>query len=93
MIVYSKLAALLREKGLKWKDLREAGIGINTPQKFSQNKPVNTETIDKVCEYLHVQPGDIMEWVESEDILKEKELKSQIEDLQRQLTELQQKTK
>ena len=46
------------------------------------------DTIDKVCTFLHCQPGDIMEWVESEDQLKEIELKRQIEALQKQLAEL-----
>ena len=58
------------------------------PQRFSQNKTVNTDTIDKVCKYLKVQPADIMEWVESEDVLKEKEIEAQIEALQKQLAEL-----
>ena len=58
------------------------------PQRFSQNKSVTTDTIDKVCEYLKVQPGDIMEWIESEDKLKQIELEQQIEFLQKQLADL-----
>lgn len=88
MIVYNKLGKILNEKDMTWADLRNAGLAANTPFKLSTNKNVNMDTIDKVCTFLHCQPGDIMEWVESEDQLKEIELKRQIEALQKQLTEL-----
>ena len=87
MIVYYKLANILKERNMNWKDLCECGISVNMPTRFSQNKPVNTETIDKICEFLKVQPGDIMEWVEK-DNQKERELLSQIEALEKQLKEL-----
>lgn len=89
MIVFYKLANILKERDMQWKDLCNAGISVNMPNRFSQNKSVNTETIDKVCTYLKVQPYDIMEWVEDENSLKKKELQSQIEALQKQLNELQ----
>ena len=88
MIVYYKLTNLLKERNMAWKDLCESGISINTPTKLSQNKYVSTETIDKVCTLLKVQPSEIMEWVEDEDTLKERELQAQIDALQRQLAEL-----
>ncbi|MBQ4523379.1 MAG: helix-turn-helix transcriptional regulator [Lachnospiraceae bacterium] len=88
MIVFYKLANILKEREMQWKDLCNAGISVNMPARFSQNRPVNTETIDKVCTYLKVQPGDIMEWVEDENELKKRELQSQIEALQKQLNEL-----
>lgn len=91
MIVYYKLENILKERGMIWKDLCNAGISVNMPVKFSQNRPITTETIDKVCTYLKVQPGDIMEWVESEDILKEKEIKAQIQALEKKLAELKNK--
>ena len=69
------------------KDLCEAGISVNTPTKFSQNKTMNTEIIDKVCAFLKVQPGDIMEWVDESD-QKEREIQAQIDALQKQLAEV-----
>ena len=89
MIVFYKLSNILKEREMQWKDLCNAGISVNMPARFSQNKTVNTDTIDKVCTFLKVQPGDIMEWVESEEMLKEKELKAQIAELQKQLEQLQ----
>ena len=92
MIVFYKLEGLLKARNMTWKDLCASGISTNMPTKFSQNRNVNTDTIDKVCAYLKVQPSDIMEWVEDEDTLKERELQAQIDALQKQLAEIQ-KTK
>ena len=88
MIVYYKLANILKERNMQWKDLCNAGISTNMPQRFSQNKNVNTDTIDKVCTYLQIQPSDMMEWVENEDTLKEREIQAQIDALQKQLADL-----
>lgn len=87
MIVYYKLSNILKERNMQWKDLCEAGISVNTPTKFSQNKTMNTEIIDKVCAFLKVQPGDIMEWIDESE-QKEKEIQSQIDALQKQLAEV-----
>ena len=87
MIVYYKLSNILKERNMQWKDLCEAGISINTPTKFSQNKTMNTEIIDKVCAFLKVQPGDIMEWVNESD-QKEREIQAKIDALQKQLADV-----
>lgn len=87
MIVYYKLANILKERNMQWKDLCEAGISINMPQRFSQNKNISSDTIDKVCSFLKVQPGDIMEWVNESD-QKEIEIQAQIDALQKQLEEV-----
>lgn len=87
MIVYYKLERILKERNMNWKDLCESGISINTPQKFSKNKYLSTETIDKVCSFLQVQPGDIMEWVD-EKRQKETEIQRNIETLQAQIAQL-----
>ena len=72
---------------MQWKDLCNSGISINTPQKFSMNRNVSSDTIDKVCAFLKVQPGDIMEWIDESE-QKEKEIQSQIDALQKQLAEV-----
>lgn len=87
MIVYYKLANLLKERNMNWKDLCEAGISVNTPQKFSQNKNVSTDTIDKICEYLKVQPGDIMEWIDEKEEERAK-IQAQINALQAKLNNM-----
>lgn len=87
MIVYYKLSNILKERNMQWKDLCKAGISVNTPTKFSQNKTMNTEIIDKVCAFLKVQPGDIMEWVNESD-QKEREIQAKIDALQKQLADV-----
>lgn len=91
MIIYDKLAGILKEKNLQWKDLCNAGIGVNTPAKFSHNRNVNTDSIDKVCAFLKVQPGDIMEWVENENQAEILSLQRQKEELEAKIAELQAK--
>ncbi|WP_288681605.1 helix-turn-helix transcriptional regulator [uncultured Eubacterium sp.] len=87
MIVYYKLANILKERNMQWKDLCKAGISINMPTKFSLNRSMNTENINKVCAYLGVQPGDIMEYVDEKDDEKAK-IQAQITQLQKQLKEI-----
>ena len=90
MIVYTKLEKILKEKNMQWKSLCDAGISVNMPAKFSKNKPMNTDIINKVCEYLKVQPGDIMEWIPDVEYQKANEEKQAIE---AQIAELQAKLK
>lgn len=90
MIVYTKLATLLSERKMTWKELRNSGIAANTPQKFSQNRPISTESLNKVCEYLKVQPSEIMEWIPDAEYNKANEEKIAIE---AQIAELQAKLK
>ena len=89
MIVYKKLEKLLQDRNMQWKSLCDAGISVNMPAKFSKNKPMNTEIINKVCEYLQVQPSEIMEWIpdaeyETQNAEKAK-LEAQIAELQAKL--------
>jgi len=91
MIVYYKLEKILKERNMQWKDLCEAGISINTPTKFTHNKTMNTNVIDKVCVFLKVQPGDIMEWVENENQAEILTLERQKQELERKIAELQAK--
>ena len=75
---------------MQWKDLCDAGISINMPAKFSKNKLMNTDIINKVCEYLKVQPSEIMEWIPDAEYNKSIEEKAKIE---AQIAELQAKLK
>ena len=90
MIVYTKLENLLKDRNMQWKSLCDAGISINMPAKFSKNKPMNTDIINKVCEYLKVQPSEIMEWIPDAEYNKSIEEKAKLE---AQIAELQAKLK
>lgn len=90
MIVYKKLEKLLQDRNMQWKSLCDAGISINMPAKFSKNKSMNTDIINKVCEYLKVQPSEIMEWIPDEEYNKANE---EIASIEQQIAELQAKKK
>ena len=84
---------ILLERQMNKRQLSEAiGIKANTMSALSKNRNVNMETINRVCEYFHVQPSEIMEWIpdsEYEKINEEKkEIEAQIADLQAKLRQM-----
>ena len=67
MIKYYKLLDMLNRKSMTKEDLRQKiGISSATMSKISANKPVSLDVIDKICDELHCQPGDIMEHIPNE---------------------------
>ncbi len=93
MIVYRKLDELLKERGISKNKLgKETGISTNIISKISKNEGFKTETINRICEYLKVQPGDIMEWIPDSDYENKQkakeEVQAQIAELQKQLKNL-----
>lgn len=65
MIKFDKLFALLESRGKSAVYyLRQEGIHPSVMNKLRKNERVNTDTINKLCEKLGCQPGDIMEYVE-----------------------------
>lgn len=73
MIKYYKLFDLLNRRGMRKTDLLEI-ISSPTLAKLSKGETVKTDIIDKICEFLNVQPGDIMEYTKypvSEEALSE----------------------
>lgn len=63
-ISYSKLFALMEEKGLKKVDLRKTyKINPKTVDSLVNNRSVTVDTIMLLCEILDCQPGDLMEYV------------------------------
>lgn len=67
MIRYYKLFDLLNRRGMKKTDLLEI-ISSKTLAKLSKGDNLNTDVIDKICQFLKCQPSDIMEVVEIEEI-------------------------
>lgn len=67
MIKFNKLFSLLDAQGKSathW--LRQNGMHPSVVNKLRKNERVNTDTIDRLCELLNCQPGDLMEHVEGE---------------------------
>ena len=64
MIVYNKLGDYLQSKNMKYIDLqRELNLSPSVTAKFQKNRTISTDTLNRICEYLCVQPSEIMEWI------------------------------
>lgn len=65
-IKYNRLFDLLKEKGLTMYSLRKNKvIGTETLEKMRKGTGhIDDRSINRLCEYLNCQPGDIMEYVE-----------------------------
>ena len=91
MIVYDKLGDYLKSQNMKYIDLQNAlGLSPSMTAKFTKNRTISTDTLNKVCEYLHVQPSEIMEWIPDSEYEKANAEKQAIE---AQIAELQAKLK
>lgn len=91
MIVYNKLGDYLKSQNMKYIDLQNAlGISPSMTAKFTKNRIISTDTLNKVCEYLQVQPSEIMEWIPDAEYEKANAEKQAIE---AQIAELQKKLK
>ena len=91
MIVYNKLSDYLKAKNMKYIDLqRELELSPSVIARFQKDRSVTTDTLNKVCEYLHVQPSEIMEWIPDSEYEKQNAEKQAIE---AQIAELQAKLK
>ena len=91
MIIYDKLMNILSERQMNKRQLSEAiGIKANTMSALSKNRNVNMETINRICEYLQVQPSEIMEWIPDAEYNKANE---EIASIEAQIAELEAKKK
>lgn len=91
MIVYDKLGDYLKSKNMKYIDLqRELALSPSMTAKFTKNRTMSTDTLNKVCEYLQVQPSEIMEWIPDAEYNKANE---EIASIDAQIAELMAKKK
>ena len=80
MLSFAPLENLLAAKGIRKSALKTEKIiggGTYTFIVGAMKKPVreglSISAINSLCEYLHCQPGDIMEWVPDQEQKKEAE--------------------
>lgn len=65
---YNKLWKLLIDKGMKKKDLQAAaGIMSGVITKMGRGQDVTTTVLEKICNALGCNIGDIMEFVSDEE--------------------------
>ncbi len=63
-VSYNKLKKLLVDKNMSMSDLRkQAVIAPNTMTKINRNENVNMEILEKICQALDCDFGDIMEYI------------------------------
>lgn len=67
MINYNGLFEILDRREMKKTDLLKV-ISSGTLAKLNKSQNIQTEVLNKLCEFLGVQPGDIMEYYEIERI-------------------------
>lgn len=70
-IVYNKFFDLLKAKGVTMYTLRkDKVIGVASMEKMRKGEGhIDTRSIERLCEYLDCQPGDIMEYVKTTEKL------------------------
>lgn len=67
-ISYNKLWKLLVDKKMSKADLRKAaGIAPNTMTRLRRDEEVTLSVLHKICVVLHVNIGDIMEFIITDD--------------------------
>jgi DNA-binding Xre family transcriptional regulator len=74
MIIYNKLFAMLAMRSMKRTDLLKPEGVVSSPTlaKLGKNEKVSIDIIDKLCNFLDCQPGDLMQFVPDERAESEK---------------------
>lgn len=67
MIVFEDILDMLSKSGWSAYRLRkEKVLSESTITRLRNNAPINTTTIDKLCELCGCQPGDLMHYISGE---------------------------
>lgn len=67
-VSYNRLWKLLVDKKMSKADLRKtAGLAPNTMTKLRRDEPVAMTVLDKICETLNTDYGDIMQYIPDEE--------------------------
>lgn len=75
-ISYDKLLKIFKKKGVTSYTIKKDKIvGQSTWKKVHDGGHIDTRTIEALCKYLNVQPGDIMEYLTDEIDPPEQETK------------------
>lgn len=67
-IVFDNFFKLIKEKNLStYKIRKEKIINEGTLQRLRNNESVSTNSIASLCQALHCQPNDVMEYVDDDE--------------------------
>ena len=68
-IIYNKLFHILIDRGIKKGELqKKANITASIMARLAKNEPVKMDTIEKICEALQCQPGDVLQYVKIREL-------------------------
>jgi len=71
LISYNKLWKILIDKKLSRTDLKTlAGVSSNVIAKLGREESVSLDSLNKICSVLNCNIGDIMEFIDSEEIIE-----------------------
>ena len=88
-VVYDKLFKELKRQNLTIKKVQDdTGISSSIMNRLRHNTSVTTDTIGKICNYLHVQPSDIMDVLYDGVSYEEYEKQQKIAELEAELAKL-----
>ncbi len=67
-MVRLRVAALMRDRGVSaYRLSRGSGLAYPTAYRLSQPSGkfgrLEVDTLNRLCEFFHVQPGELIEWV------------------------------
>lgn len=68
-MIINRTGSLVRERGLSMRQLSEqADISYNTALNMVRGMAtrIDLPVLDRICKVLHVQPGDLLVWVEDQ---------------------------
>ena len=72
-VSYDKLWKLLIDKKMNKTELKEAsGISFNVLARMGKNETISIESIEKICQALNCDIGDVMEFVKQTEKFPEK---------------------
>lgn len=67
MVKFDIFFETLKEKKVSsYKLIQQKIISPNTVQRFKNNLPTTTDTIDKICDYLNCTPDQVFTYTKSE---------------------------
>ena len=68
-VSYNNLWKLLIDKGMNKTELKEAsGISFNVMARMGKNEAVSLESLEKICEALNCNIGDIIDYIPQKEL-------------------------
>ena len=65
-ISFRPMRQYMTEHNISYYRLANEGIDAQTLQRIRYDKPISTETLEKLCRILNCQPGDLIEYTDNE---------------------------